>query len=89
MIWFELFESKPFMCVSSNDFAFRYQICELCNGLSKLWLVGSSEVRKAGSVMESEKGWDARYFEVSWSVSDYGSVHGSEYEIWILVGFGH
>jgi len=76
------------MRVSSNHLAFRYQIGECGNGLFKLWLVGSFEVLEHSSVVESDKVWDARHLEVSWSVSDYGGVHRSEYEIWVLVGFG-
>lgn len=38
--------------------------------------------------MESDEVWDARNFEVSWSVSDDRRVHRSEDEIWVIVGFG-
>lgn len=88
MVGLELFESKLFMCVSSYNFAFRYHIGELSHGLEELFLVGSLEVLELGSVMESDKVWDTSHLEVTWSISDYGRVHGSKYEIWILVGFG-
>ena len=88
MVGFELFEIKLFVGVSSYDFAFWYHISELSHGLEEHLLVGSLEVLELGSIMESDEVWDGAHLEVTWSISDYGCVHGSKHKIWVLVGFG-
>jgi hypothetical protein len=88
MVWSEHFKLKLFVSVSSDHLTFWYKIGEGVNCLFKLWLVGSFEVLEDGTVVESDEVWDARNLEVGWSVSDDGSVHRGEDEIWVLVGFG-
>jgi hypothetical protein len=88
MIWSEHFKLELFVRVSSNHLTLRYQTRECGNDLFKLWLVGTFEVLKNSTVMESDEVWDACNLEVSWSVSDNGRAHGSKDEIWVLVGFG-